>query len=84
MMGETEKKPKPLEFCLNGNTSEVFMLGAEVGYVMGLARGGLYKTYPLLWKKTLSESDRQTICSVEGSDDIQTKVSERKVVIKVI
>ena len=72
-MGELEKKPKPLEFCLD-ETNEVYMLGAEVGYVMGLARGGLYKAYPLLWKKTLEESDRSSVRAVEGTDDILSKV----------
>ena len=72
-MGELEKQLKPLEFCLD-ETNEVYMLGAEVGYVMGLARGGLYKAYPLLWKKTLEENDKSSIRAVEGTDDILSKV----------
>ena len=50
--------PKPKVFKL-GEEGEEYMLGSEVGNYMRLFRGDLYKKYPGLWKRKMTQDERR-------------------------
>jgi len=53
-------KLEPSEFQI-GDDDETYMIGAEVGYVMGLEKGQLYQRYPLLWRRHLTNLERHSV-----------------------
>ena len=50
--------PKPKVFKL-GEEGEEYMLGSEVGNYLRLFRGDLYKKYPGLWKRKMTQDERR-------------------------
>ena len=50
--------PKPRVFKL-GEDGEEYMLGSEVGNYLRLFRGDLYKKYPGLWKRKMTQEERR-------------------------
>lgn len=50
--------PKPRVFRL-GDDGEEYMLGSEVGNYLRLFRGDLYKKYPGLWKRKMTQEERR-------------------------
>ncbi len=50
--------PKPKVFKL-GDGAEELMLGSEVGNYLRLFRGDLYKKYPGLWKRKMTQEERR-------------------------
>ena len=50
--------PKPKLFQLGENGDE-YMLGSEVGNYLRLFRGDLYKKYPGLWKRKMTQEERR-------------------------
>lgn len=50
--------PKPKSFKL-GDSAEEYMLGSEVGNYLRMFRGDLYKKYPGLWKRKMTQEERK-------------------------
>lgn len=53
-------KPTPFLFQFDENTPEdSFFIGSEVGAYLRLFRGTLYKKYPSLWRRPITQEERR-------------------------
>jgi SWI/SNF-related matrix-associated actin-dependent regulator of chromatin subfamily B protein 1 len=62
---------KPLVFKFgDGETSEEYMIGSEVGNYVRLFRGSLYKRFPGLTRKTLTPEERKKLVEMGHSQHV--------------
>ena len=52
---------KPISFKFEGNDNE-YMIGSEVGNYVRLFRGALYKRFPGLTRRTMTNEERKKGC----------------------
>ena len=60
---------KPIIFALEEN-GEQFMIGSEVGVYLRLFRGALYKKYPGLVRRNLTNEDRKKLVEMGHSQHV--------------
>ncbi|MEN2498207.1 MAG: SWI SNF, matrix associated, actin dependent regulator of chromatin, subfamily b, member 1 [Marteilia pararefringens] len=51
---------------VNDDSGEIYCVGSEVGNLLSLTRGDLYKKFPLLWRRQCSVAERRTL--IDNSD----------------
>lgn len=62
---------KPLAFRFGDDvTSEMFMIGSEVGNYLHLTRGLLYKKYPAMFRRTLTSDERKKVSEMGYSQHV--------------
>lgn len=60
---------KPLVFKFDGD-DEYFMIGSEVGNYLKLFRGALYKRYPGLQRRNLTNEERRKLVEMGHSQHV--------------
>lgn len=62
------EKPASFSFTFDDGTTGRFYIGSEVGTYLRLFRGVLYKKYPSLWRKNLSQEERRKLIQMGCSE----------------
>ena len=57
------KAGKPLVFKFEED-GEHFMIGSQVGHSMKLLKGALYKRFPSLWRRCVTNEERQLLATI--------------------
>lgn len=52
---------KPMAFNFGGDGDEMYMIGSEVGNYLHLTRGLLYKKFPAMQRRTLTQEERKKV-----------------------
>ena len=55
------EKPTPFQLEPNG---EYYYIGSEVGNYLRMFRGSLYKRYPSLWRRLVSQEERKKLLTL--------------------
>lgn len=62
-------RPKPFMFEFDENSpSESYFIGSEVGNYLRLFRGIIYKKYPSLWRRSITNEERKRLIAMGCSD----------------
>ena len=65
-------KPKPFKLTEDG---EDYMIGSEVGNYLRMFRGALYKKYPSMWRRNISQEERKQMMEMGvGYTNLSTNV----------
>lgn len=62
------EKPNSFNFSFDDGTSGKFYIGSEVGSHLRLFRGVLYKKYPSLWRRNLTQEERRKLVQIGCSE----------------
>lgn len=58
-------RPTPFMFQFDENTPEdSYFIGSEVGNYLRLFRGTLYKKYPSLWRRAITQEERRRLITM--------------------
>lgn len=57
------KAEKPVVFKF-GEEGEHYMIGSQVGHSIKLLKGALYKRFPSLWRRCISNEERQLLSAI--------------------
>ncbi len=63
---------KPLVFKFEGE-DDYFMIGSAVGNYMRLFKGSLYKKYPGLTRRNLTNDERKKLCEMGHSQHVAAR-----------
>jgi len=65
-------KPRPFKLTEDG---EDYMIGSEVGNYLRMFRGALYKKYPSMWRRNISQEERKKMMEMGvGYTNLSTNV----------